>query len=88
MRIQHKKTSTVKPYKNNARKIPPEAVAAVSESLKEFGWQQPIVVDTNDVIIAGHTRHLAAKKAGTQNRTSTHRGRPNRRTSTRIPDRR
>lgn len=36
----------------------------VAASLKEFGWQQPIVVDAKGVIIAGHTRLLAAKKLG------------------------
>lgn len=54
----------IKPYEQNPRLIPETAVEAVSNSIKTFGWQQPIVVDKNDYIIAGHTRYLAAKKLG------------------------
>jgi DNA modification methylase len=50
------------PYARNARKIPQKAVDKVASSIAEFGFQQPIVVDTKGVIIAGHTRLLAAKK--------------------------
>src|SRR5258707_401697 len=52
------------PYVRNARKVPPKAIAKVAASLKEFGFRQPIVVDTAGVIIAGHTRLLAAKQLG------------------------
>src|SRR6476619_5101663 len=52
------------PYARNARKIPPAAVDKVAASIKEFGWRQPIVVDSAAVIIAGHTRLLAAQKLG------------------------
>jgi len=52
------------PYKRNARKIPPQATDKVAASLKEFGWRQPIVVDANGVIVAGHVRLLAAKQLG------------------------
>src|SRR5262245_34038946 len=52
------------PYARNARKIPPAAVDKVAASIKEFGWRQPIVVDSDAVIIAGHTRLLAAQKLG------------------------
>ena len=51
----------VKPYENNPRKNK-KGVEAVANSLREFGWQQPIVVDADMTIIAGHTRMLAAKK--------------------------
>src|SRR5439155_1403588 len=40
------------------------AVAKVAASIQEFGWRQPIVVDANRVIVAGHTRLLAARKLG------------------------
>jgi DNA modification methylase len=50
------------PYARNARKIPASAVDKVAASVKEFGWRQPIVVDDDGVIIAGHTRLLAAQK--------------------------
>ena len=52
------------PYIRNARKIPQAAIDKVAGSLKEFGWRQPIVVDTNGVIIVGHTRLKGAKKLG------------------------
>jgi DNA modification methylase len=53
-----------KPYARNARKISDAAISKVAASLSEFGWRQPIVVDEAGVIIAGHTRLLAAKKLG------------------------
>ena len=52
------------PYARNARKISDAAVAKVAASIKEFGWRQPIVVDTEGVVVAGHTRLLAARKLG------------------------
>lgn len=54
------------PYARNARKIPASAIDKVAASIKEFGWRQPIVVDVEGVILAGHTRLLAAKKLGLQ----------------------
>ena len=56
--------SEIKPYGRNARKIPPQAVGKVAASIREFGWRQPIVVDRDHVIIAGHTRLLAAQQLG------------------------
>ena len=50
------------PYARNARQIPQSAIDKVAASIHEFGWRQPIVVDEHDVIIAGHTRLLAARK--------------------------
>lgn len=51
----------VKPYSHNPRNNK-DAVNATANSIKAFGWQQPIVIDTEHVIIAGHTRLKAAKK--------------------------
>nr|DAG37644.1 MAG TPA: ParB protein [Caudoviricetes sp.] len=51
----------IRPYEKNPRRND-EAVDAVAASIREFGWQQPIVVDWDGVIIAGHTRYKAAKK--------------------------
>ena len=53
----------VKPYERNPR-INDGAVDAVSKSLSEFGFRQPLVVDTDGVLIVGHTRWKAAKKLG------------------------
>ena len=63
MKVEAKSTDEIKPYENNPRDND-DAVDAVANSIKEFGWQQPIVVDNEGVIIAGHTRYKAAKKLG------------------------
>jgi ParB-like chromosome segregation protein Spo0J len=52
------------PYVRNARKVSNTAIDKVASSIKEYGFRQPIVVDREDVIIAGHTRLLAARKLG------------------------
>lgn len=61
MKIIEKKLSELKPYENNPRKNE-DAVEYVANSIKEFGIKQPIVIDKNNVIVAGHTRYLAAKQ--------------------------
>jgi ParB-like chromosome segregation protein Spo0J len=53
----------VKPYPNNPR-TNDAGVDAVAASLREFGWQQPLVVDEQGVLIVGHTRLKAAAKLG------------------------
>ena len=53
----------IRPYENNPR-INDMAVDKVAESIKEFGFQNPIIVDRENVIIAGHTRWKASKKLG------------------------
>lgn len=50
------------PYSRNPRKN--QHIDKVASSIKEFGFQQPIVVDKENVIIVGHTRYLAAQKLG------------------------
>jgi len=54
----------IKPYWRNPRRIPQEAVDAVAESISRYGYQQPIVVDREHVIIVGHTRYQALKQLG------------------------
>ena len=63
MEIKIIKLSKIKPYLNNPRIIN-EAVDAVANSIKEFGFSVPIVVDKDLVIVAGHTRYEAAYKLG------------------------
>lgn len=63
MKIEIKPLSSLTPYARNPRKNA-AAVATIKASLKEYGWQQPIVVDPEHVIIAGHTRYLAALELG------------------------
>lgn len=54
---------SVIPYARNPRKND-DAVTAVAASIREFGWRQPIVVDEQMVVVAGHTRLLAARRLG------------------------
>ena len=63
MEIVYKQINELKPYENNPR-INDNAVDAVAESIKEFGFKVPIVIDKSNVIIAGHTRLKASKKLG------------------------
>ena len=62
MDIKSIETNKILPYINNPRKN--LNVDKVASSIKEFGFQQPIVVDKNYIIIVGHTRFEAAKKLG------------------------
>lgn len=55
---------TIKPSKNNPRRIPARAVEMVAKSLREFGWQQAIVTDKDGIVLAGHTRLQAARTLG------------------------
>lgn len=57
------KLSEIVPYENNARKND-KAVKDVAESIKQCGYIAPIIVDENNVILAGHTRYKALKKLG------------------------
>jgi len=60
MQIEDWLLAKVKPYPNNPRVLR-NAAEKVAESIKSFGWRQPIVVDADGFIIAGHARHAAAK---------------------------
>lgn len=61
MQITELKLSEIIPYENNPRKND-EAVKYVTESIKQFGFKVPIVIDKNNVIVCGHTRYKAAQK--------------------------
>lgn len=63
MKITLTAISEIKPYPNNPR-LNDDAVDAVAESIRQFGFRQPIVVDAENVIICGHTRYKAAVKLG------------------------
>jgi DNA modification methylase len=64
MKIEIADITSIKPYENNPRKLSETAIEKVAMSLKEYGFRQPIVVDKNRVIVAGHTRFRASKKLG------------------------
>jgi len=63
MKIVELEIEKIIPYENNPRRNE-KAVDAVANSIKEFGFQNPIIVDKKNVIISGHTRRLAAIKLG------------------------
>ena len=63
MKIETWKIEKITPYARNPRKNK-DAIPKVKASLKEFGWQQPIVVDKDGVVIVGHTRLAAAIELG------------------------
>ena len=64
MKIVNIEISKLKAYENNPRRIPEKAVDAVANSIKDFGFKVPCVIDKNNVIVTGHTRVQAAKKLG------------------------
>lgn len=64
LNIIYKEIKQLKPYKKNAKKHPKEQVERIANSIKEFGFTQPVIVDKNNCVVAGHGRILGAKKAG------------------------
>lgn len=63
MKVVEKTIQSIRPYGNNPRNNE-AGVDGVANSIKAFGFKQPIVVDKDNVIVAGHTRYLAAKMLG------------------------
>ena len=63
MNIVNKKIGELKPYENNPRHNE-NAVPYVVESIKRYGFKNPIIIDKDNVIVAGHTRYLASKELG------------------------
>ena len=63
MEVVDVRIEDVKPYENNPRKND-NAVGAVAESIKQFGFLQPLVLDKDNVITVGHTRFKAAQMLG------------------------
>lgn len=63
MKIEEVKIEDIHPYENNPR-INDQAVDAVAQSIKDFGFKVPIVIDKNNVIVTGHTRYKASIKLG------------------------
>jgi ParB-like chromosome segregation protein Spo0J len=64
MQIETISTSDIKPCPDNPRLHPPEQVARIVESIKRFGFVQPVLISSDSVIIAGHGRHQAAVRMG------------------------
>jgi hypothetical protein len=64
MEITQRKTADLIPYVNNARTHSEQQVLQIAASIKEFGFNSPVLVDGENGIIAGHGRVMAAKKLG------------------------
>ena len=64
IQIKEKLVSELIPYVKNSRTHSDEQVAQIAASIKEFGWTNPILIDGENGIIAGHGRLLAARKLG------------------------
>lgn len=64
MEVKQEKTANIIPYGFNNRVHNEEQVDRIANSIKEFGFNQPIVVDESNIIIVGHGRFMAAKKLG------------------------
>lgn len=62
--VEYMPLSDIKPYKKNAKKHPTEQVEHIANSIREFGFRQPLVVDKDNVLVIGHGRLLAAKRLG------------------------
>jgi ParB family chromosome partitioning protein len=67
MKIELIPLHTLKPYGRNAKKHPEYQLQKIEDSIREFGFNQPLVVDKNNVIIVGHGRYEAAASLGIEN---------------------
>jgi ParB-like chromosome segregation protein Spo0J len=63
LKIEYVDIDSIKPYKNNPR-INEKAIPYVANSIKDFGFKVPIVLDKNNEIVAGHTRYKASLELG------------------------
>ncbi len=64
LKVVYRKVSELIPYARNARTHSDEQIERIANSIKEFGWTNPILIDGENGIIAGHGRILAARKLG------------------------
>lgn len=62
MNIEYIDINKIIPYEKNAKRHPEEQVVKIANSLREFGFQQPLVVDKDNVLVIGHGRLLASKR--------------------------
>ncbi len=60
--VELMKLNDLHPYKGNAKKHPAKQLDALCDMIKEFGFTSPILIDEENMILAGHGRHLAAKQ--------------------------
>lgn len=66
MNIHNVPLHLLRPYEKNAKKHPVRQLEGIAQSIQQFGFKQPIVIDAKNVIIAGHGRYEAAASLGMQ----------------------
>ena len=64
MKIIERPIEDIKPYPKNAKEHPEKQIKKIADSIKQFGFNQHVVVDMNGVIIVGHGRYIAAQFLG------------------------
>jgi len=64
MQIEERPIADIQPYFKNAKEHPEKQIKKIAASIKEFGFNQPLVVDKKNVLIVGHGRYLAAQFLG------------------------
>lgn len=64
MNVENLRLNDLIPYENNAKRHDKKQINNVAESIKEYGFVQPIVVDKNNIVVIGHCRLEASKKLG------------------------
>ena len=64
MKIEKVKINEIKEYKNNAKEHPKEQIEQIKKSIKDYGFNDPIAIDENNMIIEGHGRLIALKELG------------------------
>lgn len=64
MKLEEVKLSTIVPYKRNAKKHPKIQIEQIKQSILQFGNNDPIAIDENNIIVEGHGRYLALKELG------------------------
>lgn len=64
LKIEKINLSEIKPYENNTKEHPPEQIEQIKSSILAFGFNDPIAIDKDNVIIAGHGRYIALKELG------------------------
>lgn len=64
LKILYLDISEIKEYENNSKEHPEWQISQIANSIERFGFNDPIAIDENNIIIEGHGRYLAAKKLG------------------------
>jgi hypothetical protein len=64
LRIEYLPITQLRPYERNARTHSDAQIDAIAESIRQFGFNSPILIDDDDGVIAGHARLAAARKLG------------------------